>query len=192
MHIKDVLEKVPKLFNMYRLLKLEPYIGDKKTLVISTDQIEQYGAHDSHIFVHLIAGNKLLHYDEEEKKALSYFIEDKGCTQVIVLGSKDPALMSTLRHGDSLYSLAASLKFNLAALLKEKHNEILSPTIQTQMFGEFLVTKQCKLLMEYFFIKDNVQQNKLQVKGVMPSLDNERFNSIFYNGIVFNDLLTLN
>lgn len=177
---------------MFRLINLQPYFGNKKTLVISTDQIEQYYTKDSQIFVHIVENSKLLHYDNEQKEALKYYIEDKKCAQVIVAGSKDERLISTIRRDESLYSLGTALRFNLAALLKDKHDKIISQTIQMQMFGEFLVAKQCKLLMDYFFVKERVQQNKLKVQGVIPSLDGHQLKSIFYNGIVYNDLLTLN
>jgi hypothetical protein len=177
---------------MYQLTKLQPYIGAKKTLVISTEEIEQFYTLESRIFVHIIGGTSLLRYDQDQKEILKYYIEQKDCSKIIMVGSKDSDWISTVQQDESLYSLAASLKFNLSALLRDKHNQILHPKIRTQIMTEFLIIKQCKFLMEYFFIKEKVQQNKLNVQGVVPLPNGEQLKSIYYNGIVYNDLLTLN
>jgi len=177
---------------MYRLMNLQPYIGAKKTLVISTEEIEQFYTLESRIFVHTIRGNSLLHYDQEQKEVLKYYIEQKTCSQIIVVGSKNSDWVATVQQDESLYLLAASLKFNLSVLLRNKHDNILNQKIRTQMMREFLIAKQCKFLMEYFFIKEKVRQNKLNIRGVVPVLDSELLKPIYHNGIVYNDLLTLN
>jgi len=46
--------------------------------------------------------------------------------------------------------------------------------------------------MDYFFIKEKVENNKLQVKGIVTEMQRDQLKSIFHNGIVYNDLLTLN
>ena len=60
------------------------------------------------------------------------------------------------------------------------------------MLIEFNVINQCKLLMDYFFIKEKVETNKLQVKGIVTEMQSDQLKSIFHNGIAYNDLLTLN
>jgi hypothetical protein len=60
------------------------------------------------------------------------------------------------------------------------------------MFIELNVINQCKLLMDYFFIKEKVEKNKLEVRGIVMETESEHLKSIFHNGIVYNDMLTLN
>ena len=97
-----------------------------------------------------------------------------------------------IQTDDSLYSLKSALVFNLKPLLRAKHEKAIDPAIKMQMLIEFNVISQCNLLMDYFFIKEKVEKQKLQVKGIVTEIKSDQSKSIFHNGIVYNDLLTLN
>jgi hypothetical protein len=175
-------------------LKLNPYIGSEKTLVISSSSFgfEKYAEFQDKIFVHVIPGSRLTRYDPQQREILQEHIEGKSCSQLIFVGSKDKELIDQIHTDDSLYSLRSALAFNLKPLLRAKHENAIDPVVKMQMLIEFNVINQCKLLMDYFFIKEKVENNKLQVKGVVAEMKSDQLKSIFHNGIVYNDLLSLN
>ena len=180
---------------MNELLKLKPYIGLEKTLVIcaaSAFGFEKYAQFQDHIFVHHISGGKLLRYDPQQREMLQDHVETKSCSQIIFVGSNDQKFTSQLQTPDSLYSLKAALTFNLKPLLRARHEKAIDPFIKMQMLLELNVIRQCQLLMDYFFIKEKVESNKLQVKGLVTEMKSNQLKSIFHNGIAYNDLLTLN
>jgi hypothetical protein len=80
----------------------------------------------------------------------------------------------------------------LKPFLGSRHEKAIDPSLKMQMLIEFNVINQCKLLMDYFFINEKVENNKLQVKGIVAEIQVDQFKSIFHNGIVSNDLLALN
>jgi hypothetical protein len=179
---------------MKRLLKLKPYIGSEKTLVISSSAFgfEKYAEFQDKIYLHLVPGSRLLRYDAQQREILQEYVEDKFCSQVIFVGSNDQKFIDEIETSDSLFSLKSALKFNLQPLLRARHEKAIDANIKLQMLIELNVINQCKLLMDYFFIKEKVEKNKLQVRGVVMDIESEHIKSIFHNGIVYNDLLTLN
>jgi hypothetical protein len=179
---------------MKRLLKLKPYIGSEKTLVISSSAFgfEKYAEFQDKIYLHLVPGSRLLRYDAQQREILQEYVEDKFCSQLIFVGSNDQNFIDEIQTGDSLFSLKSALKFNLKPLLRARHEKAIDANIKLQMLIELNVINQCKLLMDYFFIKEKVEKNKLQVRGVVMEIESEHLKPIFHNGIVYNDLLTLN
>jgi len=179
---------------MNGMLQLRPYIGSEKTLVISSSTLgfEKYAEFEDKIFLHLIPGSRLSRYDPQQREILQHHIEGKSCSQVIFVGAEDQKLMDQIQSDDSLHSLKASLTFNLKPLLRSKGEKAIDPAVKMQMLIEFNVIKQCKVLMDYFFIKEKVETNKLQVKGIVTEMQSDQLKSIFHNGIAYNDLLTLN
>ena len=179
---------------MNGLLKLKPYIGSEKTLVISSSSFgfEKYAEFQDKIFMPVMPHSRLLKYDPQQREILQDHIESKSCSQIIFVGSADQRFIDKIQTDDSLYSLKSALAFNLKPLLRAKHEKAIDPAIKMQMLIEFNVISQCKLLMDYFFIKEKVEKQKLQVKGIVTEIKSDQFKSIFHNGIVYNDLLTLN
>jgi hypothetical protein len=179
---------------MKGLLKLKPYIGSEKTLVISPSAFDvgKYGEFQDRIFIHQIPGSRLLRYDPQQREILQEHVESKSCSQIIFVGFNDEKFIDQIEDDDSLYALKSTLMFNLKPFLRARHQKAIDPEIRMQMLIELNVVNQCKLLMDYFFIKDKVEKNKLQVKGVVMENKNDQFKSIFHNGIVYNDILTLN
>ena len=180
--------------NMNGLLKLTPYIGSKKTLVISSSGFgfEKYADFQGKIIMHIMPDSRMLKYDPQQREILQDYIENKSCSQIIYVGSNDQSFIDKIQSGDSLYSLKSALTFNLKPLLKARHEKAIDPAIKIQMLVEFNVISQCKLLMDYFFVKEKVEKEMLQVKGIVTEMKSDQFKSIFHNGVVYNDLLTLN
>ena len=60
------------------------------------------------------------------------------------------------------------------------------------MLMELYTIEQCKLLMEYFFIRKKVDHGELKVKGLVPKMGSSQFKSIFLNGVDYDNLFTMN
>lgn len=176
------------------LMDLKQHIGSKKTLVISGTQFggTKYSLSDETIIVHLVSGSRLQKFDLLERDMIQFYIDQQDCSQVLFVGSYDAALLKQLQEEESPQSLRAALKFNLNILLRDKYDRIVSPDIAAQMLIELNVITQCRLLMEYFFIKKKIGLNELQLKGLVTGMKTGSLKSVFYNGIVYNDILTSN
>ncbi len=111
-------------------------------------------------FYTCIPGSRLLRYDPQQREILQDHIEGKSCSQVIFVGAKDQKLMDQIQTDDSLHSLKSALTFNLKPLLRAKHEKAIDPAVKMQMLIEFNVINQCKLLMDYFFIKEKVEKQQ--------------------------------
>lgn len=187
-------ERNLNLPRMNSLLKLKSYIGSEKTLLISSPEleIEKYAEFQDNLFVHFVNGSRLLRHDPQEREILQYYLESKSCSQLIFVGSMDRELIAQIQTDDSAFALRSALTFNLKPFLRARHERAIDADIQLQMLIELNVVKQCKFLLDYFFIKEKVAKNELQIKGVVTDFKSEYLKPIFYNGVVYNDLLTLN
>ena len=176
------------------LTDLKDHIGSKKTLVISGTQFGQtrYSLSDEKIIVLLVSGSRLHKFDLLERDMIQFYIDQQGCSQVLFVGSYDPALLKQVHEDESPQSLRRALKFNLNVLLRDKYERIVSPDIAAQMLIELNVITQCRLLMDYFFIKKKIGLSELQLKGLVTGMNTGSLKAVFYNGIVYNDMLTSN
>ena len=175
-------------------MNLKTHIGPEKTLVIT--DTEFYAARNiglaDKVFVYNTPKGLLFRYDSQQQEMLRYHIYEKGCSQIIYVGPQKPIWLDVVGHDESLQTLDESLKFNLSVLLRHQKDNVMKPAIRRQMLLELHVIEQCKLLLDYFFIRKKVENCDLQLRGIVMDLDGHRFKSIFCNGISYNDLLTLN
>ena len=176
------------------LTDLKQHIGSKKTLVISGTQFGEtrFSQSNETIIVHLVSGSRLHKFDLLERDMIQFYIDQQGCSQVLFVGSHDPALLKQLHEDESPQSLRAALKFNLNILLRDRYERIVSPDIASQILIELNVITQCRLLMDYFFIKKKIGLSELTLKGLVTGMKTGSLKSVFYNGIVYNDILTSN
>ena len=170
------------------------YIGTNRTLVIAGPgwEVETSASFEDQIFVHVSHEGRLRRYDPEHNAMLKHYIEGKRCSQVIFVGSKHPALIARIAEDESAHSASTALKFNLSVLLRDKCNGIINPHIYKQMLAELDVIIQCRMLLDHFFIKSAIDKNKLLLRGLITDINGVHFKSVFHNGIVYNDILTLN
>jgi hypothetical protein len=175
------------------LMDLKQHIGSEKTLIISGTQFggSKYLLSET-IIVHLVAGSRLQKFDLLERDMIQFYVDQQDCSQVLFVGSYDPALLKQLQEEESPQSLRSALKFNLTILLRHKYDRIVCQDIAAQMLIELNVINQCSLLMDYFFIKKKVEANTLQLKGLVTGMKAGPLKPVFYNGIVYNDILTSN
>ncbi|MDH4092218.1 MAG: hypothetical protein OEV74_02090 [Cyclobacteriaceae bacterium] len=179
---------------MDNLLNLMAMIGDQKALIIAsgTSGLAKFHELNDMIFIHNMSGSVLQQHDPVEKGLIRYYIENKECRQVIFIGSIEQNIIDRIHNGNVQRSLGAGLKFNASVWLKKKTNTILSMSLHDQMLTELVVISQCRLLMDYYFIRDRVESRQLQVRGIISVTPAEQFKSVFYNGVVYNDLISMN
>ena len=127
-----------------------------------------------------------------EKGTIQYYIESRECKQVILVGSLDQDLINHISQNDSDESPAAALKFNLQVFLRNQNKKILTTALNNQLLVELHVIKQCTFLMDYYFVRERVENAQLQVRGFIATSKDEPLKQIFYNGITYNDIISMN
>jgi hypothetical protein len=60
------------------------------------------------------------------------------------------------------------------------------------MLLELNVIDQCKLLLDYPFLRDRMLTNGLQLMGVVMGNRPEQLKQVFYNNILYNTVIALN
>lgn len=154
--------------------------------------IEDFASLGDKVFVHFTPESKLLQHDRELQEILKHYIEIIGCTQIIFIGYMDETIINSILDDHSLHSPQSALKFNLDVFLKNRRHSILEGIRRNQILMELSVIAQCKVLMDFYFIKPRIEKKQLQLKGVVFGNETSAHNSIFFNGIVYNDILSMN
>ena len=192
----DYLDRPPRLQNisMNYIRDLKPHIGSEKTLVISDGDPHNENIHASvdSVFLFNIPQGMLLPYDRHQHEILMHHVCDKECSQIIYAAPSQAAFLTNLENSGSPRSLHLAIKFHLAVLLRKKEDRFLADSVRNQILLELYAIEQCKLLMNYFFIRKKIDHGELKVKGLVPQINSSRFKSIFLNGIHYNNLLTMN
>jgi len=169
-------------------------VGVQKTLIIACDAcgLSKFHVISDKIFIHVVSGSELQKHDPEEKERIQHFVEKKGCSQVIFLGSIEQHIIDRILNGNAQSELSAGLKFDASVLLRNKASNILSLPLRDQMLTELTVISQCRILMDYYFIRNRVKNKLLNIRGVIAETPTEQFKAIFHDGIVYNDLISMN
>ena len=176
------------------LVNLMSLIGVEKTLIIAFGHlgIDETVAFNESIFVYFMPDSALQRHDYAEKGKIQNCIESKNCTQIVLIGAHEPSLIKNLRQGASLKSLREAIKFDLYPLLMHRTQTILTPTVQDQMLVELHVISQCNMLLDYYFIRERVESRQLDIRGIITATQDKRLKTIYYNGYVYNDLISMN
>lgn len=179
---------------MDNLANLIPMIGGRKTLIIAGGSCGLSRVHEviNDLFICQISGSVLHPYDHAEKEKIRNYIDNKGCTQILLVGSIEQVAIDRIQQSDPQPDLAAGLKYNASILLRHKANAILPLSRRDQMLTEMLVISQCKVLMDYYFIRPRFDTKQLHIRGVISETLLEPFKSVFYDGITYNDLISMN
>jgi hypothetical protein len=168
--------------------------GTEKTLIIAFGEygVNKHVEFDDRIFIYALSDSRLQNHDPLEKGQIQYFIECKECTKVVIVGSIEQHLVDRLVRSESIQSPAAYLKFNLKAFLKNQDKEILRLDLRDQILVEQHIISQCNLLLDYYFIRDRVEHEQLCIKGFIVEQTEEHLKPIFCNGIIYNDIISMN
>lgn len=178
----------------YNIIDLKPHIGSEKTLVISGNGPDtgKYQPFVDSVYVFNIPQGMLFPYDPHQHEMLLHHVFEKECSQIIYVAPSQPAFLEYLEKSDSPRSLHLAVKFHLSVLLKKHEDRAIPDHIRRQILLELYAIKQCKLLMDFFFVRKKIEQGDLKLKGLVTQISSGHFKSIFFNGIAYNNLLTLN
>ena len=88
-------------------------------------------------------------------------------------------LVDRLIRNESNLSPAASLKFNMKVFLRNQDKEILPDALRDHILVEQHIISQCNLLMDYYFIRDRVENKQLQIKGFVIDQTEENLKANF-------------
>jgi len=176
---------------MHSLATLKPLIGAEKTLVITCRECtwQMPEEFSGQVFTNASLGAALQRYDYWQQESLEYFVHVKGCTQVIVAGHVHCHVMDVVAK-DPFFG--RMLHFNLGAYFHDPDVQILSTALRDQVLLELNVIDQCKLLLEYAFLRDRVRTKRLRLKGVVMGNRPEQLKQVFYNNIPYNTVIALN
>ena len=169
-------------------------VGTEKTLIIACGEygLNKYIEFNDRIFIYALPENMLQAHDPLEKGRIQYFIESRGCRQVVVVGSVEEHLVQRLIGNESNLSPAALLKFNLTVFLRNRDVKVLPNALRDQILVEQHIISQCNLLLDYYFIRDPVENKQLQIKGLVIDQTEGNLKPIFRNGIIYNDVISMN
>lgn len=179
---------------MNYILDLKPHIGSERTLIITggDHNDEREGTSNSGVFVFTTPQGMLFRYDPQQHETLLHHVCEKECSQIIYVAPTQRSFLEHLENKDSPGSLHRAVKYHLDVLLREHTDSPIPYSIRQQILLELYAIEQCKLLMEYFFIRKKIDQRDLKLKGLVVQLNSEQLKTIFFNGIVYNNLLTMN
>ncbi|MEO5977690.1 MAG: hypothetical protein ABIS36_14385 [Chryseolinea sp.] len=179
---------------MDSLINIMSVIGVQKTLIIACGDygLHRYLENNDRVFVYFLPEKMLQKHDPLEKERIQHFVERKNCTQIVFVGTMDESLIARIKYSDTFQSLRASLKFNIKPWMRNHETGLLSSSRYNQLLLELHVITQCNSLMEYYFIRERIEKKKFHIRGLVGDLQEEYIKSIFYNGITYNNITSMN
>jgi hypothetical protein len=157
------------------LVNLLPIIGPEKTLVIDSTNygLNTYRYLEKNILVYYPQGGIIQADDVIQQEQLQYYFEYEKCRQLIFIGSINRLVIDKILSDDSPESPNAALKFNLSTLLRGKDSAIISLPLSERLLTELNAVMQCKLLMNYDFIRRRIENKELQLRGIVAERKGE-------------------
>ncbi len=179
---------------MDSLINLMSMIGLQKTLIIACggSNLTKYLEFNDRVFIYFLPMARLLHQDYLEKSRIQHFVESKECRQIVFVGTANQFLVDRLLGDPSHQTLRSGLQFNVSPWLKEGEGNILPAYLKNQLLVELHVITQCKYLMEYYFIRERVERNELELRGIVAMMEEEYVKPVYQNGVIFNDIISMN
>ncbi|HEY8937413.1 MAG TPA: carbonic anhydrase [Cyclobacteriaceae bacterium] len=173
-------------------MPLKSFIGYEKTLVITCHECLSKEENNGQVFYYHSLGNMLRKADNLQQECVRYYLEAKGCSQIILAGHYDCQVINRILESEDVQSSSKALHYNVEALLQENVHNLSKPHIKNKMLIEFNVIEQARLLMSYDFIFEKVNCGLLKVIGITFDDKGDTAHEIFRNGIVFNSLTVSN
>lgn len=177
---------------MRDLVLLKPFFGCEKTLVITCHECFQQNKYEGQVFCYQCLGNMLRKNDTLQQEYIRYYLDVKGCSQIILAGHYNCHVIQKMLSKTMDGSLVMALEYNMDALLEENARAGVQSSVKNKMMIEVNVIEQLKLLMSYGFVYDKVTSGILKVIGLVLDDQQNFTREIFRNGIAFNNLVVSN
>ncbi|HEY9046614.1 MAG TPA: carbonic anhydrase [Ohtaekwangia sp.] len=164
---------------------------EEKTLIIACHELDEKDKKEWNENVFLISspGNVLQRHSYLLQENFRYYVEDIGCKQIVVVGHNHPQAVEHILTDASTSQLVADLTFNRKPL---SQNYLMSKGALERALLELNIIEQCNLLLEYDFIRERIKARLLTLIGVITASASADASQIYYNGIVYNNLVSLN
>jgi carbonic anhydrase len=172
-------------------LDLTPVIGSQNTLVISCVECSIVKPPEG-VYVYTCLATALQDQDPSLAESIRYFIEEKACTQVIIAGHLHCHALEYIRLSNSTDATISTIKSYLKDLEAHNNVQLIRPGLRERFITELNIIRQTNLLMHYDFIERKVASGDLSITGVICQEKNNSIQTIFFNGLTVNTLVTMN
>jgi carbonic anhydrase len=170
---------------------LTSVIQAKNTLVISCVECNIMHGHEEGIYVYTSLANTL-----QDKEAfadnIKFYVEEKGCKQVIIAGHLHCNALHYIRSASSTNAAIFAIKSYLTELETENYIQLINVKFQDRFVTELNILKQAAMLMQSDFVAERVKSGDLLITGVMYDQRRDAIQTIFSNGLTVNTLITMN
>jgi carbonic anhydrase len=145
----------------------------------------------SEIFVLVPPGNVVHPHDFRLQSTIQYYVEERGCTQIMVYGQYCDEAWNSWPENKYRPSLHGMLTFNLSALVGECASPVLSDPLKKKALAELIVIEQCNQLMNYPFLRKCMDKHAVKLIGILSDSVSV-YRQVYCNGISFNHLIVQN
>jgi hypothetical protein len=176
---------------MRNLMPLRSLLREEKTLIIACHEKDSREKRNwnRNIMLMTSPGNVLSQYNAVQFQKIRYYIEDKGCKQIIITGNHNTEVAKCIMKDALARPLVADLTFNLQRFsIRYKTDQ----AFFERALLELNIVQQCNVLMGYDFIQKRIQQKQLTVMGVLRATKGKEALRVFYNGIACNQIISHN
>jgi carbonic anhydrase len=172
-------------------VNLTSVICAKNTLVISCVECNILHGDEEGIYVYTSLANILQDMDAFAEN-VRYYVEEKGCMQVIVAGHLHCNALHYIRSASCNNPPISAIKTYLTELENENYVQLIGAKSRDRFITELNILKQAALLMKLGFIEARVHAGELLITGVMYDHRKDAIQTIFSNGLTVNTLITMN
>jgi carbonic anhydrase len=169
-------------------------IRAEKTLIIACHKYYpgNVGEWKENVFLMESSVSVLQRYNVRQQEHLRYYVEEKGCRQILVVGHHHTYAVRRISDDHSPHSPLSALTFNLKLFLGTPDKDAIPQPFREQLLVEMNTLQQCQWLMENDFIQERVNHSALRVIGIVAGTPDRNAKQLFYNGISYNNLVSLN
>jgi carbonic anhydrase len=172
-------------------LDLSSVIKGNTTLVVSCVECVILQGPEEGVYVYTSLANTLQN-KEALAENISFYVEEKGCSQVIIAGHLHCNALHYIRSSESHGAAVSAIKSYLTDLETENYVQLIGIKSQDRAITELNILKQAYLLMQCDFVASRVHAGELLITGVVYDQRTDALQTIFSNGLTVNTLIGMN
>lgn len=176
---------------MKSLMPFRSLLREEKTLIMACHEKDGCVKRGWNKNILLISspGNVLHEQNEAQIQRIRYYIEEKGCRQIIITGNHHTEAVEYIMKDALALPLVADLTFDLLPFsIQYKANK----AFFEKALLELNIVQQCNVLLACEFIQKRIRQKQLTVMGVLRATEGTEALQVFYNGISYNRIISFN
>ena len=177
---------------MKSLMSFRSLLWEEKTLIMACHENVEGAKRkwNDNVFLISSPGNVLQGHSDLQLRSLKHYLEEKGCKQIVIVGSNHPDAIKKIQEETSAPPLAEDLSFNLRRF--SINNFEVNRAFFEKALLELNVIQQCNLLLAYDFIRERVYRKQLRVVGILKAAKGTEALQVFYNGVSYNHIVSFN